>query len=65
MTEYAISNTDYESLVIQREMQVACQKTIEQIRERYCANKPDRAKAEEKFDRIMDGIDEIVWKAMS
>ena len=61
-TDYAISSTDYAILAWQVEMQILCQKKIEELREKYCSSKADRTIAEQKFSRIMAEIEHVYRK---
>ena len=59
MTDYSISSTDYAILAWQVEMKILCDKKIEELREKYCLNKADRAIAEQKFRRILAEIEHV------
>lgn len=57
-----MNSTDYAILTWQVEMKILCDKKIEEIREKYCSSKADRALAEQKFARILAEIEHVYRK---
>lgn len=43
-------------------MKILCDKKIEELREKYCSSKPDRAIAEQKFSRMLAEIEHVYRK---